>query len=151
MIDKNPVDFNHELQIVYDREGLPESIRNWSGMILQLRVPHLYPGQHERYERECREAQMLADFIFGILEEFDLELIYQGWDTCSDHKIMYGDPCPICKIEEMEDRKTGLKELINEQANDEALWFEAGYGPEGMLQQALRRLHTEVEKHIHND
>jgi hypothetical protein len=35
--------------------------------------------------------------------------------------------------------------LVNEQAEDEGLWFQARTAPEAYLQQELRRLHTAVE------
>ncbi len=36
--------------------------------------------------------------------------------------------------------------LVNEQAKDEGLWFQATTAPEGYLQQELRRLHELVER-----
>lgn len=38
------------------------------------------------------------------------------------------------------------QELVNEQANDPALWFTAQTAPEAYLQQELRRLHAAVEE-----
>lgn len=38
-----------------------------------------------------------------------------------------------------------LKELINEQAEDEGLWFIAKYATEGYLQAALRKVHSVCE------
>ena len=35
--------------------------------------------------------------------------------------------------------------VVNEQANDEALWFQPVYITEDILQQALRRLHEAIE------
>jgi len=35
--------------------------------------------------------------------------------------------------------------LVNEQANDDGLWFEAQTAPEGYLQSHLRKLHSAVE------
>ncbi len=48
----------------------------------------------------------------------------------------------------MMDRKTyeELLALVNEQAEDEGLWFLARTVPEAYLQQELRRLHALVEK-----
>lgn len=39
-----------------------------------------------------------------------------------------------------------LMELINEQANDEGLWFVAGTATEEYLMRALRVLHDAVER-----
>ena len=36
-------------------------------------------------------------------------------------------------------------EIVNQQAEDEGLWFEAQTAPEAYLQQELRRLHAAVE------
>lgn len=38
-----------------------------------------------------------------------------------------------------------LKELVNRQAEDDALWFQAQTATEAYLQQALRALHAAVE------
>jgi hypothetical protein len=38
-----------------------------------------------------------------------------------------------------------LIEIVNEQANDDALWFVAATASEAYLQQELRRLHTAIE------
>lgn len=39
-----------------------------------------------------------------------------------------------------------LRQLVEEQAEDEGLWFIAQYASEGYLQHELRRLHAEVER-----
>ena len=38
------------------------------------------------------------------------------------------------------------QQVVDEQAEDEALWFVAQTAPEAYLQQALRRLHAAVEE-----
>jgi hypothetical protein len=38
-----------------------------------------------------------------------------------------------------------IQKLVNEQAEDEGLWFEAKTAPEAYLQQELRRLHYAIE------
>ena len=38
-----------------------------------------------------------------------------------------------------------LKHLVDEQAEDEGLWFLAATAPEAYLQQELRRLHAAIE------
>ena len=48
-------------------------------------------------------------------------------------KILPGDPA------------TPARELVNEQANDDGLWFVAETAAEAYLQQELRRLHAAVE------
>lgn len=39
-----------------------------------------------------------------------------------------------------------IKTLVEEQANDEGLWFIAETAPEAYLQQALRKLHRVIEE-----
>lgn len=41
-----------------------------------------------------------------------------------------------------------LKAIVDEQAEDEGLWFVAATAPEAYLQQELRRLHAAVEAHL---
>ena len=38
-----------------------------------------------------------------------------------------------------------LKDLVNDQANDDGLWFIAQTAPEAYLQQELRKLHKLIE------
>ena len=38
-----------------------------------------------------------------------------------------------------------IQKLVNEQAEDEGLWFETKTAPEEYLQQELRRLHYAIE------
>jgi len=40
-----------------------------------------------------------------------------------------------------------LQEFVAKQARDDGLWFEAQTAPEAYLQQELRRLHAEIERH----
>ena len=41
-----------------------------------------------------------------------------------------------------------LRSMVDEQAEDEGLWFEADTAPEAYLQQELRKLHAEVEEFL---
>jgi len=54
-----------------------------------------------------------------------------------------------CEMDEMEftgeEYKKELMEIVNEQAKDEGLWFNAQTAPEAYLQAALRRLHAAIE------
>jgi hypothetical protein len=38
-----------------------------------------------------------------------------------------------------------IQKIVNEQAEDEGLWFRAAYISEDYLQKALRRLHEAIE------
>lgn len=42
--------------------------------------------------------------------------------------------------------KTKLLKLVEEQANDDGLWFDARYITEAYLQQELRKLHALIEE-----
>lgn len=39
-----------------------------------------------------------------------------------------------------------VRRLVNQQAEDEGLWFDAETAAEGYLQQELRRLHAAIEE-----
>jgi len=39
-----------------------------------------------------------------------------------------------------------LRQIVDEQAEDESLWFVAETAPEAYLQQELRRLHDAIER-----
>jgi hypothetical protein len=45
-------------------------------------------------------------------------------------------------------RYAELKKLVEEQAEDEGLWFVAETAPEAYLQAALRKLHAAVEAYL---
>jgi hypothetical protein len=40
-----------------------------------------------------------------------------------------------------------IREMVDQQAEDQGLWFRAETAPEAYLQQELRKLHAEVEKY----
>jgi len=47
--------------------------------------------------------------------------------------------------QEWEAKEKALLELVNQQAEDEGLWFDATTAPEAYLQQELRKLHVAIE------
>uniref|UniRef100_A0A6M3JS63 Uncharacterized protein n=1 Tax=viral metagenome TaxID=1070528 RepID=A0A6M3JS63_9ZZZZ len=49
----------------------------------------------------------------------------------------------------MDKKWLALKKIIDGQAEDPGLWFEAETAPESYLQQELRKLHAEIEHAIH--
>lgn len=49
------------------------------------------------------------------------------------------------KIDELEAKLTQIQATVNEQAEDEGLWFNPKYVTEDYLQQALQRLHKGIE------
>ena len=46
----------------------------------------------------------------------------------------------------MEDEFKKLTEMVNEQAEDDGLWFDAETATEKYLQRELRKLHAQIEK-----
>lgn len=52
---------------------------------------------------------------------------------------------PLEYIEFLRTRLARLRALVDEQAEDDGLWFIARTAPEAYLQQELRRLHAAVE------
>lgn len=48
-------------------------------------------------------------------------------------------------IERLQDHLAAIRNLVDRQAEDEALWFMAEHVTEEMLQEALRKLHAVVE------
>ncbi len=53
-------------------------------------------------------------------------------------------------IAEAHHARRAVKDLVDEQAEDEGLWFIATTAPEAYLQQELRRLHAAVESENHH-
>ena len=51
----------------------------------------------------------------------------------------------IKTIKHQQKRYGELTQLVNEQAKDEGLWFEAKTAPEAYLQAALRKCHALIE------
>ena len=54
----------------------------------------------------------------------------------------------IVKIKQSMDE---LLKLVNEQAEDDGLWFDANFATEGYLQKSLRELHHKVEAIKHKE
>lgn len=49
------------------------------------------------------------------------------------------------RIENLEAQRDAIQQVVDEQAEDEGLWFRAETAAEAYLQQELRRLHAAVE------
>ena len=49
-------------------------------------------------------------------------------------------------IKKLRQQLAAIKAIVDEQAEDEGLWFRARRAPEAYLQQALRRLHETIEE-----
>jgi hypothetical protein len=66
-----------------------------------------------------------------------------GW--CDQFRTVITDSqrCPQCI--ESAAHPAAIQAVVNEQAEDAGLWFQARTAPEGYLQAALRRLHRAIE------
>ena len=64
-------------------------------------------------------------------------------DLHKNHNITYAGT--ISRLEAALAQPNTAQQVVDEQAEDEALWFVAQTAPEAYLQQALRRLHAAVE------
>ena len=49
------------------------------------------------------------------------------------------------RIRDLEAQLSTIQSTVNEQAEDEGLWFDTVTAPEAFLQQALRRLHSVIK------
>ncbi len=101
---------------------------------------------HEQYEEE-RQHQ----------EEHEYHTRYEPSDQPVDmcKHCQKSDDWAICfdcydkiqkYIQQLESKLSKIQAKVDEQANDEGLWFEHKYITEDYLQRALRELHKTVEK-----
>jgi hypothetical protein len=61
--------------------------------------------------------------------------------TCCDQ----GMKAVLDALDSAESKLGKIQSLVNEQAEDEGLWFKAVTAPEAYLQQELRKLHAAIE------
>ena len=61
------------------------------------------------------------------------------------HYLGKADECEFKGLEQGITISVELKQLVDEQANDEGLWCETKYASEAYLQLALRQLHAAIE------
>lgn len=55
---------------------------------------------------------------------------------------------PPRQMTDAESRLAAIQAVVDQQAEDEGLWFEARTAPEAYLQQELRRLHAVIESDV---
>jgi len=99
-------------------------------------------GRIEKTLRECAEALDAKDNKYNVLYKKAQHL-----NDCRFCKIKCDDE--VCqkdkKCAELEKELQKYKEIVDEQANDEGLWFNAQTAPEAYLQSKLRGLHAAIE------
>jgi hypothetical protein len=71
-----------KLQILRDNNDKPTAIRDRTGCLLFLHPATKYDDQQERYERECKQAEDLAQFIFSALESLTQRCEGNDWPEC---------------------------------------------------------------------
>jgi hypothetical protein len=79
--------------------------------------------------------------VVGVTMQYD-----QGGPTefmAADEVASLLEGMATCAIDEL---LRPLVTLVEEQAKDDGLWFEAKTAPEGYLQQELRKLHAAIER-----
>ena len=55
------------------------------------------------------------------------------------------------RVEKLEDKQSIIRKMVDAQAEDEGLWFEAETAPEAYIQQELRNLHKIIESETSNE
>ena len=83
----------------------------------------------------------LAAFVTEILHG---DGKHKEWLWNAAHAFVAGDPVPKPDSASIPDNEelVAVRELVEQQANDEGLWFVAHTAPEAYLQQELRKLHS---------
>lgn len=71
-----------------------------------------------------------------------VDLLRREWDEPIDHEDLNE---AADTIESLLAEGTRIRAVVDEQAEDEGLWFEAQTAPEAYLQSELRRLHEVIE------
>lgn len=84
------------------------------------------PQQLEEIKERCKKAPMLYQWLSLLQPEKDAAAL-------------------LSHVAALEARLKAITDVVNKQAEDDGLWFEAVYVTEGALQQALRHLHAVIE------
>ena len=97
---------------------------------------------------ECDPQQEGQDLEHGALEQLaalmqSLEIPPSAAHLSPVQLSMIG--AAICKQAKDTTISPSLKQLVDEQANDEGLWCQTKYASEAYLQTALRQLHAAIE------
>jgi hypothetical protein len=112
-------------------------------------IPQDPPGEHR--DAGCRIGQRL-DLIFSMLAQRD-ERIKE-----LEHQLILRNKAVAHNLEGWQDegkraeaaeaRLETIRKLVDEQAEDDGLWFVAEHAPEAYLQQELRKLHALIEENM---
>lgn len=88
----------------------------------------------ENTSAELLELQERSARWFNLRDASEFRAVWKAMNTS-----------PPEVIRQLRARLSTLKELVEEQANDAGLWFDAETAPEAYVQRELRRLHSAVE------
>jgi hypothetical protein len=75
------------------------------------------------------------------------DLASKARQFAQERRIGYAEHWEL--LNELADRLDAVQAIVNDQAEDDGLWFEAVTAPEAYLQQELRRLHAVIEGDRH--
>ena len=89
-----------------------------------------------RYEFVDMEKEIVTPDLQVALADYERPALAEWMD---DHPM-------LGVIVEAARRHLNTQIIVNEQAEDEGLWFQAATAPEAYLQQELRRLHAAIEE-----
>ena len=83
----------------------------------------------------------MSDIARDIVEEYDA--LVKKYKELEKSNFQYIKA--LERIKQLEDRLNKIQMKVDEQAEDEGLWFNHKYITEGYLQRSLRELHKVVE------
>ncbi len=95
-----------------------------------------YPRCTIRYEAVDMEEEIVTPDLQTALADYERPALAEWME---DHPM-------LGVIVEAARRHLNTQTIVNEQAEDEGLWFRAITAPEAYLQEELRRLHAAIEE-----
>ena len=101
-------------------------------------------GEHRRFRQDDLDAYMEAENaeLRGKALMYDLDQL--GINTREAEAVELVEL--RAEVAALKERLARITSVVDEQAEDDGLWFVAIYITEANLQQALRRLHQEIEE-----
>ena len=103
-------------------------------------------AEHERLRRKFSAVKLIEHRIKKLA---DVKAEHERLREALQRFVRFGDTPEnvgiAIAILKREQKEKTLLELVNQQAEDEGLWFDATTAPEAYLQQELRKLHVAIE------
>ena len=108
-----------------------------SGYVFKKPEPTQQKGQRYYYEKWLKNS-------FVVFDGFMVETSHDDGFVCKCEKEDHAKL--ICNsLNQSPKPDSAMRQVVDEQANDEGLWCETKYASEAYLQEALRRLHEVIE------